>query len=416
MEGELTKAACKYKMFENPMIEGVKWIDRYALTIDKFWIKLPEYMRNTFVTFAVLLMASTIKGDWIAIVVHLVKHINGTSAVIGEQLNGSMYRTNATGDVNWSDILEFMSLQGLPHFLIWAIVGSFLIYFSAGGFIHWYYYTNRRDRPHEWKCQPEKFLSPELELHEVFVGSFSLLLMSCLSGILSCYAINNGKLLTLYYRWDEYGWWWFVAQIIVIFIYQDYLTYWLHRIYHWPWLYKNFHKLHHTYKQPTAFSVTAIHPIEILHVQLTMLLPIFVIPTHWVAFYIVEIYTYAHGILNHSGVNIKSFWWQPWQPDTMFHDNHHQYFHVNFGFNIFIWDVLHGTYRRKDRVYSEDIFFGKGKSFNEVSSKELLNDLAERKKENPRAYRENVNEYNINDVLVNTLKNKRLASCDSKNE
>ncbi|XP_058453028.1 uncharacterized protein LOC131431370 [Malaya genurostris] len=401
---ELVNEKCESMLFRNPMIEGVKWVERYALTVDKFWIKLPEYMRNTFVTFALVLMASTIKGDWIAIVVHMVKHFNGTSdSGSSPRLTDTIATANRTEKAEWDFLLEYLNLQGLPHYVIWAVIGSFLIYFSAGGFIHWYYYINKRDKPHEWKCQPEKFMAPELELHEVFVGSFSLLIMSCLSGILSCYAMNNGRLLTLYYRWDEYGWWWFFAQIIVIFLYQDYLTYWLHRIYHWPWLYKNFHKLHHTYKQPTAFSVTAIHPIEILHVQLTMLLPIFTIPTHWAAFYFVEIYTYVHGILNHSGVSIKSFWWQPWQPDTMFHDNHHQYFHVNFGFNIYLWDVLHGTYRRKDRVYSEDIFFGKGKSFDQVSKEQLLVDLAERKTENPKAYRENVNEYEVSDLEITKL-------------
>lgn len=121
------------------------------------------------------------------------------------------------------------------------------------------------------------------------------------------------------------------------------------------------------------------------------------------AFYFVEIYTYAHGILNHSGVNIKSFWWQPWQPDTMFHDNHHQYFHVNFGFNIGLWDVIHGTYRRKDRVYSEEIFGGRGKNFKDVSQQELEKDIAERKLENPNAYRNNVHEYDLDEKEINDL-------------
>lgn len=55
-------------------------------------------------------------------------------------------------------------------------------------------------------------------------------------------------------------------------------------------------------------------------------------------FYSIALYTYYHGIINHSGINFKSYWWQPWQPDTIFHDNHHQYFHVNFGFNCSLWD------------------------------------------------------------------------------
>ncbi|XP_055600534.1 uncharacterized protein LOC129749552 [Uranotaenia lowii] len=394
----------KKGQFKNPFIEGVRWIERYATALDSFWATLPEYIRNTVATVAIFLMASSIKGDWLAIAVHFFKHATGGSQVL-ESADKLPPLNHTDSNVNGSlaiDILENLNLRGLPHYLITAIVGSFFIYFGVGGFIHWYYYINKRDRAREWKCQPEKFLSPELELHEICVGGFSMLLMSCLSGILSCYAMNNGRLLTLYYRWDEYGWWWFFAQIVIIFVYQDYLTYWIHRIYHWPWLYKHFHKLHHTYKQPTIFSVTAIHPFEIMHVQLTMLLPIFVIPTHWAAFYFIELYTYVHGMLNHSGVDIKSFWWQPWQPDTMFHDNHHQYFHVNFGFNIYLWDKWHGTYRKKDRVYSEDIFFGKGKAFEEVSKEALLNDLNNRRTENVKAYRDTA-EYSIDERLSKQL-------------
>ena len=52
------------------------------------------------------------------------------------------------------------------------------------------------------------------------------------------------------------------------------------------------------------------------------------------------IYTYYHGIIDHSGITFKKAFWQPWQPDCIFHDNHHQYFHVNFGFNIELWDKV----------------------------------------------------------------------------
>lgn len=117
-------------------------------------------------------------------------------------------------------------------------------------------------------------------------------------------------------------------------------------------------------------------------------------------FYGIAVYTYYHGIIDHSGVNFKAFWWQPWQPDAIFHDNHHQYFHVNFGFNIFIWDKLHGTYRRKDRVYNEDFFYGQGKAFDEVPESVLKDDMAERKSENPLAYKSNKNEFEVSESEV----------------
>ena len=71
---------------------------------------------------------------------------------------------------------------------------------------------------------------------------------------------------------------------------------------------------------------------------------------------------------------MQALWWQPWQPDCIFHDNHHQYFHVNFGFNIEYWDTLHGTVRQKDKIYREDIFWGKGKDVNDATRSKLLVD------------------------------------------
>lgn len=62
--------------------------------------------------------------------------------------------------------------------------------------------------------------------------------------------------------------------------------------------------------------------------------------TYTVTISVLLMYIYYHGIIDHSGINFKAYWWQPWQPHCIFHDNHHQYFHVNFGFNIEYWDKV----------------------------------------------------------------------------
>lgn len=124
-------------------------------------------------------------------------------------------------------------------------------------------------------------------------------------------------------------------------------------------------------------------------------------------FYMIAVYTYYHGIIDHSGVTFKAYWWQPWQPDAIFHDNHHQYFHVNFSFNCYFWDKLHNTYRRKERVYNEDIYFGKGKALGEVSEEILNVDLKERESENPLAYRSDTNENRISKDELSSMKRKK---------
>ncbi|KAL3276408.1 hypothetical protein HHI36_011792 [Cryptolaemus montrouzieri] len=360
---------------------SVRWTEKYDEKISKFWKKLPTPLKNISVFCAVLLLGISISGNWINLWVHLCLQINSSVRNI-KTIN------------NNERSFEYVELKGFWSFFVAANAVSFVIYLSIGGFLHWYYYVRQRDRAEEWKCQPNKFLTPDLEKHEIIFGSVTLFLNGTLSSLLACYIYNGGPC-SVYYDIQEYGWPWFILQFVVIFVYQDYLTYWMHRIFHTPWLYKHFHKMHHKYKYPTAFSVTAIHPVESIFIQSVLATPLFLFPVHWLSFYIVVMYTYYHGIIDHSGINFKSYWWQPWQPDAIFHDNHHQYFHVNFGFNICIWDTIHGTCRQKERVYNEEIFYGKGKSLKEVTEEEIEVDMDERNSENPLAYRNDKLEYQL---------------------
>jgi hypothetical protein len=86
-------------------------------------------------------------------------------------------------------------------------------------FPQWYYYVRQRDKAEEWKCQPNKWLSPDLERHEILLGSLSLMFTSTLSALLTCY-LSNGGWSTVYYEFDEYTWIWWFLQWPVIFIYQ----------------------------------------------------------------------------------------------------------------------------------------------------------------------------------------------------
>lgn len=78
----------------------------------------------------------------------------------------------------------------------------------------------QRDNPQDWKCQPEKFLSTELELHEIVFGTASLFWCSVFSGSIAWYAANDGTYLKIYYKPDEYGWLWFILQVPIVFIWQ----------------------------------------------------------------------------------------------------------------------------------------------------------------------------------------------------
>lgn len=96
--------------------------------------------------------------------------------------------------------------------------GKFRTQFTLNYF-QWYFYVRQRDRAEEWKCQPKKFMSPELELHEIIFGSATLFLNSTLTATIACY-ISNGGYSTIYYNLTEYPIWWLILQFPLIFIYQ----------------------------------------------------------------------------------------------------------------------------------------------------------------------------------------------------
>ncbi|XP_066966221.1 uncharacterized protein [Macrobrachium rosenbergii] len=313
---------------------------------DRLWNRLPLHLRRFIVSMTVFIMGSTVRGEWFLFWIYYRKAFGDHPTTKHASVpNGT---TISPSENPWLFNLDDICLQGLGFYWLWATTVSFAIYLLSGAFLHWHFYIRQRDRASEWKCQPTKFPSSETIREEVLLGSSSLLLASSITGVVACYVMNGGKC-TIYYRVEDYGWSWLILSVPVVFLWQDYLTYWAHRIYHHPFLYRHFHKIHHKFKHPTAFSAVAFHPVELFTLQAILFSPMFLYPVHWTIFVGSLAYNYYHGIVDHSGVTFEAQWWQPWQPDAMFHDNHHQYTFVNFGVNCKYWDKIHGTDKRKTR-------------------------------------------------------------------
>lgn len=249
-----------------------------------------------------------------------------------------------------------------------AIGVALVFFFGIGAFLQWRYYIKQRDTPETWKCQPKRFLKREDERHEVLLGTTNLVIGSTLSGACATYIMNGGDFSRMYYNVSDYGWAYLIATTVLTFLYQDGAAYYIHRLLHRPALYKRLHKHHHRYHSPTAFSAVAMHPVEFLWLECAMVLPIFLIPLHFMSFAGCMFYIYYYGMIDHSGVDLEAFW--PWQPPVRFHDDHHKYFHVNFGFNTLLFDRYHDTLRKKTRTYSEKIFGGRGKEKVEAARKD----------------------------------------------
>lgn len=63
-------------------------------------------------------------------------------------------------------------------------------------------------------------------------------------------------------------------------MYDEFFTYWIHRLLHYPILYKKIHWIHHESKSVTPFSGIAFHPLDAFAQAVPVFTSCFFIPIH----------------------------------------------------------------------------------------------------------------------------------------
>ncbi|HVK73523.1 MAG TPA: sterol desaturase family protein [Kofleriaceae bacterium] len=246
-----------------------------------------------------------------------------------------------------------MSLVG---FMVVAIAGGLGMYVGIGGALELLYYR-RRDRAAAWKIQPRRWPTPRARRNEILLGAANMILASLASGWFAHHVASGGAS-SIYFDLETHGLAFTLATTLIYFLATDVALYGAHRLLHRRPLFRWIHRVHHRWTSPTAFTATAMHPLELALYQGIVLAPLFVLPVHVGGVIAVLVYQNTIALLDHSGVNLGSL--LPWQPPPRFHDDHHVHFHVNFGQTLGLWDRLFGTWRRVGRVYGEHVYGGKG--------------------------------------------------------
>lgn len=212
-------------------------------------------------------------------------------------------------------------LKDVLLFVPVSVVTSLLIFYGIGGALHFYFYHKRGHDSGVWKCQPKRFLTYDNHRHEIVAGTCNMVMCAILSGLLTTY-LYNGGFTTLYFNVTDRGVLYLVMSTAATFMFIEAASYYMHRLLHGPFLYKRIHKHHHRYHSPTAFASVAMHPVEVLTYQSILIVPMFIVPLHAVAYVFLLLYVYYFGMIDHSGIMMDS--WLPWQPPTLFHDDHHK--------------------------------------------------------------------------------------------
>lgn len=143
-----------------------------------------------------------------------------------------------------------------------------------------------------------------------------------------------------------------IVQFAISFIVDDMFFYVYHRALHvYPTLYKKFHKPHHVFTAPFAWTSHAVHPVEMMLQSIgAMAGPMifgFSLHTLWVWLTVRQ----WQGVLDHIGYKlpVDPLGWIPGVGGTEFHDLHHKHFLGNYASCFSFIDDMMGT-RRKEKV------------------------------------------------------------------
>ena len=157
--------------------------------------------------------------------------------------------------------------------LIQVLMFAIILYFTLSSLSYLYFFV--------WK--KTKYL-PKLNgefyiLHDIKWSCINILVESFIVSALRMVQIRYSF---VYFNTGDYGYMYLIISIVMHVIFDETLTYWIHRIFHTNrTLYNLMHKTHHQSVDVTPFSAFAFHPLDAFGQALPTFISCFFFPLHY---------------------------------------------------------------------------------------------------------------------------------------
>lgn len=118
-----------------------------------------------------------------------------------------------------------------------------------------------------------------------------------------------------------------------------------HRIFHIPFFYKRFHKIHHTYTYSVGICAEYCHPVEfIFGNSIPFIIPCWILGRrmHAYTYLLWGTYRIANTVIGHSGYDFPLNFSEllPFTSSTTYHDYHHSANVGNYSGAFILWDTV----------------------------------------------------------------------------
>lgn len=256
--------------------------------------------------------------------------------------------------------LFLYELKSLPALSV-AILAMFAIvafrYFLVAGFFYFYFHVWRKDawlaykvnqKPHN-QGQFKREIYWSLLTSFVFAVVGSAMLMVWQAGYTQIYTSLS---------WQEF--WYMPLSLLLAMLLHETYYYWLHRLMHYPKLYRLLHKIHHESLTTSPWTAFSFQPSEAFLEALALPLIACILPIHYGVLVVLLTFMTLSSVINHLNIEIypqgfQKHWFGKWWIGATHHALHHKEFHCNYGLYFTFWDsYMHTESPRYKKHFSEN--------------------------------------------------------------
>lgn len=136
----------------------------------------------------------------------------------------------------------------------------------------------------------------------------------------------------------------FIACLLGVFFWSTLHFYFVHRLLHWPPLYKISHELHHRNVNIGPWTGISMHPLEHV-IYFTLFILWWFVPVHPVVIVLTGLFQGVSPAVSHSGFDYVTLKGKPrLSSGDWYHQLHHQYFNFNYGNTTTPFDKIFGSW------------------------------------------------------------------------